>query len=483
MSVAMSEKVESLESISRFADRLLNHPERFVDDEAKLLELNQAILYITKALYDTVSDFSKVHTPKVPLGPLPQLLTEGFETEQVWEQLHTRNDQLHPHLKRSLKRLLSFATSQLAAAPRPVATLQKSRKRGQPTKSSAPSSKLGSDSDEGGPLETAFFFNPTEAEVLSTDEEQEGLSSELGELDDEELSDFGLEEFGEDSEAEEEDDDKDEEDVSDWDQSDPGEDPFDPDELARFLEVTDKMDAKLFGNPEGDDTESDPDSDELAADQILYGLNAKKRKPARGKKALPAFADPLDDQNDLTGDDDGVEEQELGDNFQNQKKRAIRDPLAGDGLHSDSDSGSDAKESGKISRFLRDEQRKRQEISKLEKQSVAPKEWTLTGETTAKSRPKNSLLEVDVEFEHATEPAPLITEDYTAKLEQMITRRIIEKRFDDVARKTQADVDARSQPKVVADVQDTQSQLGLAEEYEKKFMEDAGKWKKVEKSD
>ena len=50
------------------------------------------------------------------------------------------------------------------------------------------------------------------------------------------------------------------------------------------------------------------------------------------------------------------------------------------------------------------------------------------------ARPKNSALEVDVDFEHVALPPPVITEEITLSLEELIKRRIVEERFDDVQR-------------------------------------------------
>lgn len=47
-------------------------------------------------------------------------------------------------------------------------------------------------------------------------------------------------------------------------------------------------------------------------------------------------------------------------------------------------------------------------------------------QVTAAKRPKNSALEVDLDFEHNVRPAPVITEEVTATLEEIIQKRIIE---------------------------------------------------------
>nr|CBX25344.1 hypothetical_protein [Oryza brachyantha] len=72
----------------------------------------------------------------------------------------------------------------------------------------------------------------------------------------------------------------------------------------------------------------------------------------------------------------------------------------------------------------------RAKIEDIEKANLEPSTWTMQGEVNASSRPKNSALEVDLDFEHNVRPAPVITEEVTASLEEMI-----KKRKDDYAQK------------------------------------------------
>lgn len=45
-------------------------------------------------------------------------------------------------------------------------------------------------------------------------------------------------------------------------------------------------------------------------------------------------------------------------------------------------------------------------------------------QVTAAKRPKNSALEVDLDFEHNVRPPPVITEEITESIEKMIQKRI-----------------------------------------------------------
>ncbi|QHO16284.1 hypothetical protein HN51_032006 [Arachis hypogaea] len=73
-------------------------------------------------------------------------------------------------------------------------------------------------------------------------------------------------------------------------------------------------------------------------------------------------------------------------------------------------------------------------MEQMEKANLEPKAWNMQGEVTAAKRPKNSALEVDLDFKHNVRPAPVITEEVTASIEDMIKKRITEGNFNDVQR-------------------------------------------------
>ncbi|PKA54278.1 hypothetical protein AXF42_Ash000111 [Apostasia shenzhenica] len=113
----------------------------------------------------------------------------------------------------------------------------------------------------------------------------------------------------------------------------------------------------------------------------------------------------------------------------------------------------------------------RAKIEEMEEANLGPKMWTMQGEVTAAKRPKNSALEVDLDFEHNMRPPPVITEEVTASIEDLIKKRIVEERFDDVQRAP--DLPSK-QPKELKDLDETKSKKGLAEIYEEEYAQQTG---------
>lgn len=111
-----------------------------------------------------------------------------------------------------------------------------------------------------------------------------------------------------------------------------------------------------------------------------------------------------------------------------------------------------------------------EEIRKMESELVAKRAWTLSGEASAGSRPMNSLLEEDLDFEHAGKPIPVITEEVSEELEDLIKRRIIAGEFDQVAkRRPNADVPADVRRGLV-ELDDSKAKQSLAEMYEEEHV-------------
>lgn len=110
-------------------------------------------------------------------------------------------------------------------------------------------------------------------------------------------------------------------------------------------------------------------------------------------------------------------------------------------------------------------------IAELEERNLAKRSWHHMGEASNKSRPKDSLLEVSLDFAAADKLKPVITEEYTETLEDLIIERIKEAMFDDVERK--AAPKAPKKRKRLVEVSSEKCEMGLAELYEKEFVEKA----------
>ncbi|KAK4133826.1 Mpp10 protein [Trichocladium antarcticum] len=114
------------------------------------------------------------------------------------------------------------------------------------------------------------------------------------------------------------------------------------------------------------------------------------------------------------------------------------------------------------------------EIRKLEGELVAKRAWTLAGEAKAVDRPVNSLLEEDLDFEHVGKMVPVMTEEVSESIEELIKRRILAHEFDEVLRRRPDTLgnphDAR---RGMVDVEDTKGKQSLAEIYEEEHVKKA----------
>ncbi|KAL9106391.1 MAG: hypothetical protein Q9227_008592 [Pyrenula ochraceoflavens] len=111
------------------------------------------------------------------------------------------------------------------------------------------------------------------------------------------------------------------------------------------------------------------------------------------------------------------------------------------------------------------------EIQRLEAASIAKKDWTLSGEARAAERPMNSLIEEDLEFERAGKPVPVITNEVSEEIEDLIKRRIIAKDFDEVLRRRPDAVAAQNEiRRGRVEVNDDRPQQSLADIYEQEHL-------------
>ncbi|KPA80392.1 putative U3 small nucleolar ribonucleoprotein MPP10 [Leptomonas pyrrhocoris] len=164
-----------------------------------------------------------------------------------------------------------------------------------------------------------------------------------------------------------------------------------------------------------------------------------------------AFEDE-DGFGDETGDHGGADG-EAEEEMDEELEAALRDP--------------------NLSDLQKERLREQHMVRKMEEKRLFGTDWSMTGETAANKRQRDALLEVDdLEFEYGMKATPVVTEAFTAKLEDRIRQRIQDENFDDVQRKTTLSTEADiAKPKYDAALDAQKSKMSLMDLYEKEFLE------------
>ncbi|KAF8254046.1 Mpp10 protein [Wilcoxina mikolae CBS 423.85] len=154
---------------------------------------------------------------------------------------------------------------------------------------------------------------------------------------------------------------------------------------------------------------------------------------------------------------------------QSDMERVRRDLFADEDEESDEDAEMDGDPADPMNRCSSHQKRHAalmEQIRELEAQNVAKKEWVMGGEAKARDRPLNSLLEEDLDFERSGKPVPVITQEVTEGLEDMIKRRILNAQFDEVVKRRPGDISDKFRRGRV-ELDDSKPQESLAEVYER----------------
>lgn len=158
-----------------------------------------------------------------------------------------------------------------------------------------------------------------------------------------------------------------------------------------------EADEKMEGDEEEEDGDDDEEGMEEESDGEEYGYEEEEEEDEDGMNV------------DADGDSEGQE----------TAQRVSAD------LFADEPSSSSAS-AEQLSAHERRQASLAEEIAALEAENVGKRDWTLMGEAGSRARPVNSLLEEDLEFEHTAKATPVITEETTEGLEDLIKRRILD---------------------------------------------------------
>lgn len=380
--------------------------------------------------------FSQI-VPKAPKCPISSLLTDDFDAEQIWQQIDLQAQPLIASLKKRVKNLdkTSETLSLLVNDHEPKPT------RGDQGREVDDADEDSGDEDMDAEVERTVSSEfeesdeqEPEKEEASEDEDENEEDGEKGVLEDRFFKINDLEKFLDEAEVQgleppkesAEDDDDESLDVENDDEDDEDDD-------------EDEETGKDFGKGGGFDK-----STKYSMYEDFFG----GRKKPQSKKHFASDNEP----EEMNSGDDDIE-MNSGD----------------DEIH---DSDQDAEQpTGKSSTHERQKEKIRKKIEQLEKENLETKSWIMQGEVTAARRPKNSALEVELDFVHNTRPAPVITEEVTSSLEDIIKRRIAEEQFDDVQPKPTL---PSSAPKEQIKLDENKSEKGLAELYEAEYMQRTG---------
>uniref|UniRef100_A0A8C6VL65 M-phase phosphoprotein 10 n=1 Tax=Naja naja TaxID=35670 RepID=A0A8C6VL65_NAJNA len=447
---------------------------------------------LTKELYD----FHHALRGEALAGsPLEQLVVENFDEEQIWQQLELQNHAVLGSLKKAVARNVEDEGKGVLSLLPDIEEEEEEEE------------------DEAG---------DGEEDMDVEDQVEKEPSSSHSEEEEEEEEEEGLDQKRSNSEASKNGPFSDEDSELD----------FDIDKLEqqtqksksvskkvgteslvddRFFKLS-EMEAALQAEEKEGERENDSDGidyfeeilsedDEEEEEEEEFGALKKKAiKSARGLKYQDYFdpvdesSDPLDEKEDGQNSQsrEGGEEEEEGGSAESTSESAedvgeMRQTECGKNkvpskrvtfsLPFDSDpeeeavsfQGKSSKPPAMKSSFEKRQEKMSEKIKSLEEELLKEKPWQLKGEIVGQKRPENSLLEEMLLFDHAVRMAPMVTEETTLELEEIIKRRIKDQAWDDVVRKEKPKEDPFEYKKRLT-LDHEKSKLSLAEIYEQEYM-------------
>ncbi|XP_073824207.1 U3 small nucleolar ribonucleoprotein protein MPP10 [Musca autumnalis] len=450
---------DKLQEINQNLLKLTSDPDQFlIAQPKKCKDIRKMLQQLYGITYE--SDISQRGNQEI----LPELVVDDMDEEQIWQQLELRNGVVLDEMINTTATFMALREQKLEI-------------------------RLKEDDDE--------MMEEEEDNVESDDmnEGHEDMDQDLEETD------------GEEEHIEEEDDDKDEGNLFEAKKKNKmklkrtsvvDDKFFKLDEMEQFLEAEEAKEARkekgkllatdddgidYFDEDLGEEAEDDSDEDSnpnykdfFDDDDDEQGENEKSSKSRENEKDHFDENSADDDEIDEEGNDEresgGENDEEYEDETKADKEKISFGPADSDSHDSDSDE--EAKDDGPKSSFEVRQERLEQRIRDYEEEVLGEKPWQLKGEVQATNRPQNSLLEEVLEFESTVRPAPIITEETTRRLEDIIRQRIKDKAWDDVER-TVKPIHTPQEYRKQLVLDQEKSKESLAHIYEKEYQQELEK--------
>jgi len=249
----------------------------------------------------------------------------------------------------------------------------------------------------------------------------------------------------------------------------------DIDALARLYDEVD----------EDEDSDSDEDNVVNLSAAEFFGQPKKPSQEYLHKAKQDAQIQAAKDDDSDADSWDNHDFEKKGGNWRDEEDAMEEDKQQdGDSDHQNSENDEDendddeeeeevAVETAKLSAYAERSKKMEAMTADLEKEALAEKPWQMLGESSSKKRPENSLLENTPEFEFATKMAPIITQEHTESIEEMIKRRVLAEDWDEVVPRELPDIGLDKRNGELPEVSQEKSKLSLGELYEREYLKKA----------
>ncbi|XP_077295486.1 U3 small nucleolar ribonucleoprotein MPP10-like [Arctopsyche grandis] len=426
-------------------------PENFLSVQENLYE---PVKQLTKTIYDlTKNDETRLSSSNA----LPELIIKDFDAEQIWQELELQNEDRWTYSLSNISKILTsktnleipihfddednesndaFSTDNLINTE----ILEKVKKskplKTTSVKKSANTKPKSKKKDKGSVVDDKFFKLCELEAYLDAEDKSEMMKEKK------------RKKKNESSDDEDEDDDIDL--FDDWD----SEEDNDAEDNPINVKYSDFFDSKSDSetddiNPNAERKSDEKEAEEESIDEFENNSDIDLHDNDEMKKVRFDLPQPSSSEDD----DDDVDDIDMeGDNIDAEKNN---------------ESSKNIEEN--LSEYQLRQQRLNKKISHLENSLLEGKTWMMKGEVDASIRPQNSLLEQIVDFDMTSRPAPVITEETTVKLQDIIIQRIKDKAWDDVERKAKPVKEVNEFKKQLV-LDQEKSKLSLAQVYEKEYI-------------